>query len=168
MKLLFLSCLLAGCQIAFAQTLSFTQLTQLIQTKEAGIKPQLSSRGYVLSSPLLIADENILYPVADWKFSPADASLLSRVMLWQDSSSTCYRLRFETSNPYLFTQMLTEMQGSGFSLSAFLPGKDNMKIEFESKKVQLKVIILQQPDDKKYQLEIQSIPAFASNKNNHI
>ncbi len=168
MKLLFLSCLLAGCQLCFAQTLSFVQMTQLIQAKNTSIQPQLADRGYVLSSPLLIAEENTLYPVADWKFSPADASLLSRVMLWQDSSSICYRLRFETSNSYLFAQMLTEMQAAGFSLSTFHPGKYSMQIEFESKKAQLKAIILQQPGDKKYQLEIQPITDFVSNKTNRV
>lgn len=168
MKLLFLSCLLAGCQLVFAQTLSFTQMTQLIQAKEAGIKPQLSSRGYVLSSPLLIAEGNVLYAVSDWKFSPPEANMLSRVMLWQDSSNTCYRLRFETSSAYLFSQMLTEMQGSGFSLNTFLPGKDNMQIEFENKKAQLKAVILQQPGDKKYQLEIQPTTVSARTKNNRI
>ncbi len=168
MKLLFLSCLLAGCQLVFAQTLSFTQMTQLIQAKETGIKPQLRSRGYVLSNPLLIAEGNVLYAVSDWKFSPPEASMLSRVMLWQDSSNTCYRLRFETSSAYLFSQMLTEMQGSGFSLNTFLPGKDNMQIEFENKKAQLKAVILQQPGDKNYRLEIHPITASARTKNNRL
>jgi hypothetical protein len=168
MKLLFLSCLLAGCQLAFAQTLSFTQMTQLIQAKEAGIKPQLSSRGYVLSNPLFIAEGDVLYAVSDWKFSPPEANTLSRVMLWQDSSNTCYRLRFETSSAYLFAQMLAEMQCSGFSLSTFLPGKDHMQIAFENKKAHLMAVILQQPGNKNYQLEIRPITVSVIAKNNRI
>lgn len=168
MKFLFLSCLLAGCQLCFAQTLSFTQMTQLVRAKEISINPQLSNRGYVLSNPMLIADGNKLYAVANWKFSPAEASLLSQVLLWQDSSSACYRLRFETSSPYLFAQTLTEMQTAGFSLSAFTPGRSSMQIEFESKKNQLKVLILQQPDEKKYQLEIQAATSSLSDKSNHL
>lgn len=164
MKFLILFCLLAGYQLCFAQTLSFQQMSQLIQAKETGIQPQLSSRGYMLSSPVLVMEGNKLYPVTSWTFSPAGGSVLSQLLLWQDSANTCYKLRFETSSPYIFSQVLNEMNTAGFSLSATNAGSSFVQLEFENKRSRLKAVLLQQPGVKKYQLDIQPYSLSGNDK----